>query len=1163
MASTSLAITGISGNGTLVTVTYALQTYIPFVVNSNIVISGVTSTIANPSPSLYNGVYKVYTATTSAVTFYSNNTATWVSGGTITAESSLTNLPILSASGNGSTITITFPTQASTPFLAGTNVFITDVLPIGYNGQKLVATASTNSITFSGTFSGSYISGGRIISGEYNITAGLGSFDGWITTAGSTKIIGINNSSTFSYGEENWLIPGTYSWTPPSGVTSASIVCIGGGAGSTATTGGAGGGLAYINSFNLISNKSYTISVGAGGSPNFPGGDTFVLNNSYTLQTGESIIFERIQYVGQVEISGASSPSTTTWTVPKFVSNMSAVAIGGGGGAGGTSYGSGGGGGGLSYIGSTSVLTGTTYTLSAGAAGTAGINGGSSSVSGTGVNITGGGGTKGGAVGFINAYAGPGRSGGGGAAGYTGSGGTGAGSTGYPGSVVAGGAGGTGTYLGGTGGRTGYVNVTGNLYNGAAVYTSDNIAATSGSGDGGYGGAWSRGSSTTSAGSVSFQITATFSGTTMTVVNYGGGTLAAGQLIDIIYLNSGGRYYQGIGYTIIGLISGNQWSVSVSLPTSASNYSVKVYPAGYGLYGGGGAGDYDNASTGAPGGVRLIYGPNRYYPSTNTLNQTAYLTNMIMPSTLTANLSVGMPISFDFSIGNITAGNVYYISYKDASNNVQIVANSTTSNYNGYGDDFGVNAVGTIFYSTPNCNINFSSVKGNGGGTSYNSVATSYNAISSASYNGGTAGGQYGGGAAGYLGVGANGNTAATTGSGAGAGGQLYQGGGGVGIYGYVSGNDGQIGSSNKGVFGYSGNTGISSQGGTGGQFGGGGGFPNASGGFGAVRIIWSNGTPRTFPSTLTGANNNYIASSGSLSLTLQKIYSPAIPQGSSVSSVTTISNSSGAVEVNMGSSALSVGKASFQLGGNAITFLSNSYNNLGLNYFYNSMKTIKAINLDYTNSVINLGNFSITNNNTIIYTREDLDNSFNPGLYSSIKTTISNISKFDQFTPSTLNISINSPVTNARLSLLNTSANLNNELFTTTPIANITNTRLDNSYNISQEPNLFSFLSNIITSKIRLDNTFDLSQERNLFSNTFEDNVVVGRIDTNTTFNFALYLSKIMKAGRLDINGIDLHLEPNQFTAINPDLINITRIEIFRSDQNLSLLIDDRVGWS
>jgi hypothetical protein len=75
--SITLNINTLSGNGNIVTVTYATQVAAPAQPGATIIIAGVT-------PSVYNGVYQVVTCTTSSITFRSGITNTYISGGTVT-----------------------------------------------------------------------------------------------------------------------------------------------------------------------------------------------------------------------------------------------------------------------------------------------------------------------------------------------------------------------------------------------------------------------------------------------------------------------------------------------------------------------------------------------------------------------------------------------------------------------------------------------------------------------------------------------------------------------------------------------------------------------------------------------------------------------------------------------------------------------------------------------------------------------------------------------------------------------------------------------------------------------------------------------------------------------------------------------------------------------
>lgn len=66
-------------------------------------------------------------------------------------------------------------------------------------------------------------------------------------------------------GQQAYITSGTYCWVAPAGVTSVSVVAVGGGAGGTNGGGGSGGGLGYKNNISVTPGNSYTVVVGAGG----------------------------------------------------------------------------------------------------------------------------------------------------------------------------------------------------------------------------------------------------------------------------------------------------------------------------------------------------------------------------------------------------------------------------------------------------------------------------------------------------------------------------------------------------------------------------------------------------------------------------------------------------------------------------------------------------------------------------------------------------------------------------------------------------------------------------------------------------------------------------------------------------------------------------------
>lgn len=93
-------------------------------------------------------------------------------------------------------------------------------------------------------------------------------------------------------GQVEYTIPGTYFWMCPAGVTSISVVCIGGGArGGEGTdisgaNGGGGGGRAYYNVFVVVPGNTYEVLVGAGGTAETPRGGDSSFNVSTCIAYG-------------------------------------------------------------------------------------------------------------------------------------------------------------------------------------------------------------------------------------------------------------------------------------------------------------------------------------------------------------------------------------------------------------------------------------------------------------------------------------------------------------------------------------------------------------------------------------------------------------------------------------------------------------------------------------------------------------------------------------------------------------------------------------------------------------------------------------------------------------------------------------------------------------
>lgn len=96
-----------------------------------------------------------------------------------------------------------------------------------------------------------------------------------------------------AFGQVLYETPGTFQWTCPAGVTSISVVCIGGGGcgpltytSNISASGGGGGGLGYRNNYTVIPGNTYTVVVGAGGNVGTLSGTNSYFNTTTTVRGG-------------------------------------------------------------------------------------------------------------------------------------------------------------------------------------------------------------------------------------------------------------------------------------------------------------------------------------------------------------------------------------------------------------------------------------------------------------------------------------------------------------------------------------------------------------------------------------------------------------------------------------------------------------------------------------------------------------------------------------------------------------------------------------------------------------------------------------------------------------------------------------------------------------
>lgn len=290
------------------------------------------------------------------------------------------------------------------------------------------------------------------------------------------------------------------------------------------------------------------------------------VNNTLAIWDGDEWQYfnttQSIVYPDENGEAAFTSPGTHSWTCPAGVNFVHTVCVGGGGGGGGQGFGggSGGGGGGLAWRNDVPVVPGQSYTVQVGSGTTSTTDSVTRLIGETSFFIS---------LDTVAAYGGQS-----GLAGGAQTGGNGGGYFPFGGNGGNGGSTGTADTGGGGGGAGGYTGTGG-------AGGAPGVNGLSGAGGGAGGGGGGSGSSTLSRG-----------GGGGGVGIFGQGTNGAGGTAAVAGSPGGGG----------------------SDGTAGSSTSP-------GVYGGGGAGaDPSGSAAGSGGGgaVRIIWGPNRAFPSTNT-----------------------------------------------------------------------------------------------------------------------------------------------------------------------------------------------------------------------------------------------------------------------------------------------------------------------------------------------------------------------------------------------------------------------------------------------------------------------------------------------------------------------------------------------------------------
>jgi hypothetical protein len=152
---TSLAVTGASGAAGTATITFATQTYAPFLLGQAI-------TVAGMNPAGYNATANVTAVTTSSVSYENATTAAFVSGGTVSAT--VGNIPAgASVVANATTSNIwrarynvlsggavTFTDIADAPYVGAVSIVVSNAAHVITNNANLVVQGGANYTCVSG-----------------------------------------------------------------------------------------------------------------------------------------------------------------------------------------------------------------------------------------------------------------------------------------------------------------------------------------------------------------------------------------------------------------------------------------------------------------------------------------------------------------------------------------------------------------------------------------------------------------------------------------------------------------------------------------------------------------------------------------------------------------------------------------------------------------------------------------------------------------------------------------------------------------------------------------------------------------------------------------------------------------------------------------------------
>jgi hypothetical protein len=262
---TSLAVTGASGAAGTATITFAAQTYAPFLLGQAIIVAGM-------NPAGYNATANVTAVTTSSVSYENATTAAFVSGGTVSAT--VGNIPAgASVVANATTSDIW---RARYNVLSGGAVTFTDVADAPYVGAvSIVVSNAAHVITNNANL---------VVQGGANYTCASGDILIFTATTTSTFRVSIfkaDGAPVLPAGTAgNILTSNGTTWSsaaPAAGGTVTSVATGNGLSGGTITS--TGTLIIACPGFNTVGSYVQGRSRGANASSTFPSGTDYSAGN--------------------------------------------------------------------------------------------------------------------------------------------------------------------------------------------------------------------------------------------------------------------------------------------------------------------------------------------------------------------------------------------------------------------------------------------------------------------------------------------------------------------------------------------------------------------------------------------------------------------------------------------------------------------------------------------------------------------------------------------------------------------------------------------------------------------------------------------------------------------------------------------------------------------